>query len=357
VYALTNGALEAIAFDPERGEVSGRSVAIASGVSLTGTGVAQFDVSATGTVVYVPEAARSLVLVDRAGGMRDALPDRRNFHSPRFAPGGGRIAVDFTTVDGRDIWLADLATGALTRATFVRDGHDASWGPGENDLSYISAQNGVLGIWRVRPGSTEPAESLLTSTRIGYTGVWLKDRSGLVTAGAGIVPEGRSDIGLVRNGGRGPIEPLVATRFDDGFPAISPDNRWLAYVSNQSGRNEVYVRPLLAPGVEIQVSIDGGTEPVWGPNSRELFYRGGAAALPELMLAVIEGSGTPVVDSRRALFPVADIVTATPHSNYDVSPDGTRFAMVRNNASTRVMVIQNLPALVAKLGGDGRGQR
>ena len=352
VYALTNGTLEAIAFDPERGEVSGRPVTIASGVSLTGTGVAQFDVSANGTVVYIPEAERSLVLIDRAGGVRAAVPDRHNFHSPRFAPGGGRIAVDFTTVDGRDVWLADLGTGALTRATFKRDGHDASWGPDRNDLSYISAQNGVLGIWRVRPGSTEPAESLLASTQIGYTGIWLKDRSGLVTTGAGIVPEGRSDIGLVRNGGRGPIEPLVATRFEESFPAISPDNRWLAYVSNQSGRNEVYVRPLLAAGVEIQISIDGGIEPVWGPNSRELFYRGGTGALPELMVAVIGANPTPAVASRRALFPVADMVTATPHSNYDVSPDGSEFVMVRNNPSTRVMVIQNLPALVAKLRGE-----
>ena len=354
VYALTNGTLEALAFDPERGSVSGRPLTIASGVSLTGNGIAQFDVSGTGTVVYVPEAERSLMLVDRAGAARPAVPDRRNFHSPRFAPGAGRIAVDFTTSDGRDVWIADLGTGALTRATFRRDGHDPSWSPDGSSLSFISAEKGVLGIWRVRPGSTAPAESLLASTQVGYTGIWLKDGSGIVTTGPGIARGGGSDIGLVRNGGRGPIEPLVASRFEESHPGLSPDNRWIAYESNQSGRNEVYVRALAAGGDEIQVSIGGGAEPVWGRDGRELFYRGGSAALPQLMVAVIEGSATPAVSSRRALFAVPDIVTSTPHANYDVSSDGATFAMVQNNPSTRIMVIQNLPALVAKLRGEGQ---
>jgi Tol biopolymer transport system component len=204
------------------------------------------------------------------------------------------------------------------------------------------------------PGGTAPAESLLASPQVGYTGVWLNDGSGVVTTGPGIAPGGGSDIGLVRNGGRGPIEPLVASRFEESHPAPSPDNRGLAYQSNQSGRNEVYVRALEAGGDEIQVSVGGGAEPVWGRGSRELFYRGGAAALPQLMVAVIEGPAAPAVSSRRALFPVPDIVTSTPHANYDISPDGASFAMVQNNPSTRIMVIQNLPALVAKLRGEGR---
>ncbi|HEX6643398.1 MAG TPA: protein kinase [Gemmatimonadales bacterium] len=352
VYALTNGTLEAIAFDAKRGEVTGRPVTVASGVSLTGTGVAQFDMSATGTVIYLPEAERSLMLVDRSGAARPAVPDRRNFHSPRFAPDGRRIAVDFTSGDGRDVWIADLGSGALARATFHRDGHDPTWAPGGSELTYISARNGVLGIWRTRPGSTAPAESLLTSNQVGYTGIWLKDGSGLVTTGPGFAPDGGSDIGIVRNGGRGPIEPLLASRFEESHPALSRDDHWLAYVSNQSGRNEVYVRALEQGGIAIQVSIDGGMEPVWGPDGRELFYRSGTGALPELALAVIEGTSAPAVVSRRSLFSIADITTATPHANFDISPDGSTFTMVRNNPSTRVMVIQNLPGLVARLRGE-----
>ena len=135
---------------------SSRDVTIATGVSLSGTGVAQFAVSANGTVAYIPEADRSLVLIDRSGAVRPAATERHNFHSPRFSPDGRRIAVDFTTIDGRDVWLTDLATGGMTRATFNRDGHDASWEPGGRSLTFISATKGVLGIRRVSPGSTEP---------------------------------------------------------------------------------------------------------------------------------------------------------------------------------------------------------
>ncbi len=351
VYALTSGMLEVVAFDPETRKIGDRPVTIATGISLSGTGVAQFAVSANGTVAYIPEAERSLVLIDRAGGIRSAVPDRRNFHSPRFSPEGRRIAVDYTAVDGRDVWLADLASGTLTRTTFNRDGHDASWGPDGSFLTFISSTSGVLGIHRVRPGSTEPAESLFASTQIGYTGIWLRDGSAVVTAASALLPSSGSDIGIIRNGGRGPIEPLVATRFDEAFPAVSPDNRWLAFVSNQSGQSEVYVRALVGGGAQLQVSAGGGTEPVWGPNSRELFYRGGPGVLPELIVADIEGEPDPRVVGRRSLFGVVDMATATPHSNYDISPDARSFVMVRNNPSTRIMVIQNLPALVAKLRG------
>ena len=351
VYAMTNGSLEAVRFDPEQLKVSGRPVTIATGVSLSGTGVAQFAVSAGGIVAYIPEAERSLVLIDREGGIRPAVTDRHNYHSPRFSPDGRRIAADFTTIDGRDVWVLDRASGTMSRATFNRDGHDASWAPDGRSLSFISAPKGILGIYRTAPGTTEPAESLFSSLQLGFTGIWLRDGSALVTTASSLVPGSRSDIALLRNGGRGPLEPLVASRFDEQYPAVSPDGRWVAYVSNQSGRNEVYLRVLEGAGEAFQVSVDGGVEPVWGPDGRELFYRGGPATAPVLVAAALHGGAELAVASRRALFGVSDMATAIPHSNYDVSPDGRTFVMVRNNPSTRIIVIQNLPALVAKLRG------
>jgi len=93
---------------------------------------------------------------------------------------------------------------------------------------------------------------------------------------------------------------------------------------------------------------------VWGPNGRELFYRGGHETAPELIVADLQTGPELAVTSRRALFAVSDMATSTPHANYDVSPDGRTFVMVRNNPATRIVVIQNLPALVAKLrGGEG----
>ena len=351
VYALADGSLEAVRFDPRTRLLDGGPVRIASGVSLTGAGVAQFTVSVNGTVAYIPEEPRSLVLVDRDGRSRPATGEKRNFHTPMFSPDGRRIATDFNSPDGRDVWILDVDAGLLTRATFDRDGHDATWMPDGRSLTYTSLPGGTVGIFRTRPGSAEPAESLLVSPQLGYTGLWKGDGTALVTVGNSLEPNSRLDIGIVGNGGNGPVEPLVATRFDEQMPAVSADDRWLAFVSNQSGQDEVYVRPLRGDGDQVQVSLAGGIEPVWGPDGQELFYRSGAGGGSELMVASVETDPAFAVTSRRALFSVADIATATPHSNYDVSPDGKTFVMVRFNPSSRIMVIQNLPALVRKLGG------
>jgi hypothetical protein len=156
----------------------------------------------------------------------------------------------------------------------------------------------------------------------------------------------------VRNGGRGPIEPLVASRLTESYPALSPDERWLAFVSDQSGRPEVYVRPLGTEGEQVQVSLAGGSEPLWGPDGRELFYRSpGELEAPQLLAATVRTMPEFAVTSRRALFPITEIDGSNPHTGYDVSPDGRTFAMVRRSPATRIMVIQNLPGLVRRLRG------
>jgi Tol biopolymer transport system component len=294
--------------------------------------------------------------VSRDGGRRPATEERRNFHAPTFSPDGLRIATDFNSSDGRDVWVLDVATGLVTRATFDRDGHDATWTPDGHSLTYTSVRGGVFTALRTRPGSAEAPDSLLASTQIQYTGIWLRDGSGLVTVATGLEPGSGTDIALVRNGGRGPIEPLVATRFEEQQPAVSRDDRWLAFVSNQSGRNEVYARPLRDGGDQIQVSLAGGIEPLWSPDGRELFFRSGAGGGSELVAARIRLEPSLAVVSRTTLFQVADIATATPHGNYDISPDGRTFVMVSFNPSSRIMVIQNLPALVRKLSAQGGGR-
>ena len=118
------------------------------------------------------------------------------------------------------------------------------------------------------------------------------------------------------------LEPLVATRFEEQYG-----------------------------GEQVQVSLSGGIEPAWSRDTRELFYRSGTGVGLEMVAASVQTEPTFAVTARQPLFPVSDLSTATPHRNYDVSPDGTTFAMVRFNPSSRVMVIQNLPALVRKLGG------
>ncbi len=349
VYVLQDGTMQAVSFDPSTLRVTGAPVTLAQGVALTGTTIAQFAVAANGTVAYIPEEPRNLVFVDRNGAVRPATTESRNFHAPMFSPDGRRVSVDFNTADGRDVWLLSVDDGVLTRATFDRDGHDATWSPDGETLIYTSFLTDTVGTYRTRPGSDD-TELLFSSLQLGYTGVWLSDESALVTTGNALTANGFGDIGIVRNGGRGPIEPLVATRFVEQFPAVSPDDRWIAYSSRQSGRDEVYVRGLEG-GDPVQVSLAGGIEPAWGRDGRELFYRTGAGGGSHIAVAAVQADPVFAVTSRQTLFSVADMATASPHTNYDISPDGQTFVMVRFNPLSRIMVIQNLPALVRKLGG------
>jgi serine/threonine-protein kinase len=358
VFAMPGGTLQAAPFDPdERRLASDALVTVATGVSVAGNGVAQLAVARNGTVAYIPEELRSLVLVDRAGGMRPALDALRLYHAPAFSPDGRRLAVDYAGPDGRDVWVLTLGQGTFSRATFERDGHDAVWTPDGRYLTYTSARSGTLGVYRKPPGLAEPAESLLASPALLYTGRWLRDGSALVTVAADLRAGSGNDIALVRNGGRGPVEPLVASRFTETYPALSPDERWLTFVSDQSGRQEVYVRPLGAEGEQVQVSLAGGSEPLWGPDGRELFYRSHGEGKPELVAATVRTTPQFAVTARRALFPLADIDGSNPHTGYDISPDGRTFGMVRRSPATRIVVIQNLPALVRRLrGAPGEGR-
>jgi Tol biopolymer transport system component len=357
VYAVPDGGLWAVPFDGHRKRFGGAPVQIASGVSLTGSQSAQFAVAPNGTVAYIPEEPRSLVLADRTGAMRLATQERRNFHMPRFSPDGRRVSVDFTAADGRDVWILNLRQGTLSRATFDRDGHDATWTPDGRFLTYTSFKSGEFGLYRNRPGSDAPGDSLRATDSIGFTGYWLPDGSGLVTVAQDLRPGSGADIALIRNGGRGPIEPLVATSYQAQYPALSPDGRWIAFVSDHSGSPEVYVRSMAGPGEEVQVSAHGGSEPLWGPEGRELFYKGGSARGAELVRVELRTAPELEVVSRQALFPIGEIAGSAPHGNYDISPDGKTFVMVRRSPATRIIVLQNLPALVARLREASPGAR
>ncbi|MEO7137191.1 MAG: protein kinase [Gemmatimonadales bacterium] len=367
VWVTGGGIVQAAPLDRNGTRLTAAPVTIATNAAVTGQAVAQLAVADNGNVAYIPQEPASLVFIDRAGASRLVTTERRNFHHPLFSPDGRRLSFDFNSVEGRNVWILDRGDGTLSRATFDRDGHDATWTPDGRFLTYIvpvARPGGVtLVLLRKRPGSAEPPDTLLASPALSYTGVWLKDGSALVTTAANLRRDPRrpdsaqavtgSDAAIIRNAGKGPLEPLVASRFDENSVGVSPDGRWISFVSDQSGREEVYIRDLKGERDQVLVSVDGGGEPVWNPDGRELFYRETRHENPFLVAAQIARTPALAVTGRKRLFPIGDIVSTSPHANYDVSPDGKTFVMVRSSPAARVVVIQNLAALVRRLRGEG----
>jgi len=351
LWVQLDGTLLAAPFDPDRPGPVGPGLRLAPDVSVTGTGLAQIAVAPNGTVAYVPEEPRSLQLVDLAGAARPATTELHNYHAPEFSPDGRRLSVDFNSADGRDVWILSLDGGTLTRTTFDRDGHDATWTQDGRFITYSSVKSGNLGLYRKRPGSAEPPESLFASIHFTYTGHWLRDGSALITTGNDLRDNSRSDIAVLDSAGRGPLRIVVASPFLEQFPALSPDGRWLAFSSDQSGEHQVYVRPLTGDGDQTQVSVTGGIEPLWSPDGRTLYYRGRENGVDAMIAATVSTTPEFTVAGRKSLFSMADYVGTTPHTNHSISPDGRTFALVRRNPGTRIVIIQNLPALMRQLQG------
>ena len=351
VYARPDNTLNAVSFDPGKGIVTGEPIMLSDDVALTGAGVAQFAVSGNGTVVYMPAFGRELMQVDRNGSARRLTEDRLNYHNPKVSPDGRLIALDNTGSDGRDVWVFDREQQQLSRATFDRDGHDPVWSRDGRMIHYLSQKSGQLGVYRVRPGGAGKPDSLFSHRSNGYTGIPIGTGDSLVTVGTDLNGRSGIDVALIHLGPPGRIEPLFASPFDEGWAAPSPDGKWLAFASDESGRQEVYVHPMSRDGVKVKVSIDGGGEPVWARNGRELFYRRPTGGAAHLMVAELVFAPEVRVLKRTMLFDASEYEPAQPHPNYDVAPDGQSFVMLRRSPATHIVVIQNVLELVRRAQG------
>ena len=350
VYAL-GGTVLAVPFDRERLEVKGPPIPVIESVlQLPLSGAAQYSFSATGSMVYVPAsvpaAQRRLVWVNRNGSEEPLAAPPRGYRHPRLSPDGRRLAVAIEEQETQ-IWLYDLARETLTRLTIEGNtNNNPDWTPDGKRIIFGSNRDrpSEAGLhWQLADGSGG-AEPLTTAP--DSTGSWssagrvlaIDGNAGRVLAADGNEVAMGRDIYMFRPGEG--FQPFVRTPFDEGSPAFSPDGRWLAYVSDSSGRYEIYVQPYPGPGGRVQISIEGGTEPVWARNGRELFYRSG----DNMMAVEIDTRSSFSAGKPKSLFQGLYQPTPILESNYDVGPDG-RFLMIKpggeEQAPTQVNVVLN----------------
>ena len=345
VYALDND-LFAVPFDLDELEVTGGAVALVDGVSRAAqTASANYGISRDGSLVYLTGpaslTATSMRWVDREGNVESVGGEARNYVYPKISPDGNRVAIDVRDPQADDIVVWDFTRATLTRLTTTEESElYPVWTPDSERIAY-GKPIGVF--WKAADGSgVEERISERAALPYFFT---LSGRELIVRA---VDANGTLGIGMISTDGSEDIEWLLDSEFDEINAELSPDGHWMAYQSNESGRDEIYVRPF--PNVDDErrpVSNAGGTAPVWAKDGEELFYFETEPLVRRLMAVPVQTGSTVTFGSPDALFEFS-YVQGPPGRSYDVSSDGQRFLIVglvtegsEDTPSSRIVTVLN----------------
>ena len=337
------GTLMAVAFDIDELETTGTPISIFQGIMQPGRSPAypHLTFSDTGTLVYLPadtsrNLSRTLVWVNQKGAVEPLGAPPGHYFSPRFSPDGQRVVVSIFSGGQWDIWVYDIRRDTLTRLTFER-GRAPLWTPDGKRVTFQSTRFGPRNLfWK--PADGTGAEELLLESELPHMAhSWSPD--GKVLAFSEILPSTNADIWVLPLEGERKPQLFLRTPFTETGPVFSPDGHWLAYRSNESGQDEIYVQPFPSTGAKWQISTKGGEEAVWAPSGRELFYRNGN----QMMAVDITTEPTFTHGTPKLLFE-GEYFSYGPRAVYDVAPDGQRFLMIKESeqvSSTQIHVVLN----------------
>ena len=333
-------------FDPDNLSLTGEAYPVAEDVAASSrlTAGMMFSTSDQGTLLYQQESGGDgvqLAWYDRLGRKTGTIGGLGQYGHVRISPDGRQLAVSETDTKTRasDIWIYDLTRAIRTRFTFdPAVDFLAVWSPFGNEIVFASGRGGKNALFK-RPADGTSPETLLLATDIDERpGDWSSDGKFIVYFSLGNQKTG-TDIWVLPLVGDGKPYPFLQTEFSEAGPRFSPDGRWLAYSSNESGQSEVYVRPFPGPGPKWQVSTGGGRLPRWRKDGKEIFFMG-----PENKLTAAE------VSASGARFEVGNVqqffqtsLASFGNDSYDVTADGQRFIIIssaegRETAGLNVVV-------------------
>ena len=325
-------------FDAERLKTTGQAFPVLEGVLMSrNSGLANYDVSASGDLVYIPgvedKGERTLVWMDRDGRAEPfKLPPKPYLH-PRISPDMRQLAIE---VEGpnHNFYVYDFAREVLSQMTTDGVSHWPVWSPDGSQLVYRSGRMGAFKMWQI-PADRSRAAAQLPGVGLSQSAEsWSPD--GHALAYTAITAEAGAHIMVESLEGDHESHPFVDIKAAAGSPKFSPDGRWLAYCSNESKRPQVYVQAFPGPGPKIQVSSDGGTDPVWKRSGGELYFRNG----DKMMAVQVSTAPTFAAGHPRTLWEghyshgmsTSCGPPGATSSNYDVTADGQRFLMIKDEA-------------------------
>jgi serine/threonine protein kinase len=332
LFFVRDRALMTERIDVEKSEMKGDPIRIAEGIETLGPAAA-FAVSPAGTIVYW-SGRRTITQptwMRRDGTAIGTAGPPAGYVNLALSADGRQLAADRFDPEPA-VWVLDIARGTATRSTFSRQYESTPvWAPDGQSFAFASARDSAPNLYLKRIGRDSADERLTRSTFQSFPQSWSPD--GRFIAYMTILPKTLGDIWLLpMSGDRKPV-PFLQSPYTEDHARISPDGRWLAYVSNESGRSSVYVTRFPEPGGKWQVSVEGGGFPVWSRDGRELFYRAPDGKLMAVPLKTDPdfdaGAATPLFTPR--------INVGGPGGGffYDVAPDG-RFLV-------NVIVDQTIP--------------
>ncbi|HLJ24494.1 MAG TPA: winged helix-turn-helix domain-containing protein [Candidatus Acidoferrales bacterium] len=333
VYAR-DGGMQAVPFDSKRLTVTGAPISVLEGVDMNPVnGQVSVSASADGSLAYIPGVSgrekRTMLWVDRKGVSHTIAAPARGFRSIRLSPDGQRLAAGITDADP-GLWIYELDRGTLTRLSTSVLNPYAVWTPDGKRITFRSAISNPFNLdWMPIDGSGVE-DHLITGEGLPVPGSWSPDGQVLVFSEQS--PATGWDIWVLNRDDDHKPRPFLQTASNEAGATFSPDGRWIAYQSDETGRDEIYVASFPVAGTKWQISTEGGAEPLWANNGRELFFRNGE----EMMAATVETKPTFAAGKAKLLFKgdyAAGPLGFWP--NYGVTPDSQRFLMLRAAESER----------------------
>jgi len=318
-------------FNPTSFALEGDPVPLGEGLGTDSVGLASFSVSRTGVLVYRGGelTGSRLVWVDRSGKETPAIDAAADYHDTWFSPDRTRLVYDVGGDAGKnDIWIRDLTRGVSSRFTFGPSTNvDAVWSPDGRRIVYSSREKGPADLFIKEASGTRDPEPLLVDKEEKYVSDWSPDGKYVLFSWRGKDSGGWNISALAMDGEHQTLS-LVKTQFSEVWATFSPDGKYIAYQSNESGRPEIYVQEFPDARNKWQVSTNGGAEPYWRADGKELFYRSGRTIVGvpvQIGQTFVAGTPAPIVDTRFS--------ASVARGLYRPSADGQKFLVLAPPAS------------------------